>query len=506
MGPTWLAVVKIGIAVAAIALLWVEHRKLQRRFVAAWIALAVMSVLAHYRFSPERVLAKYSAYDLVHYYLNAKYFPELGYTRLYQACLVAKDERGGRRLRVSLMRDLYDQQLRGRPYADDVRAHPERIKQHFSPRRWRAFKRDIRELDKQLRPGLWRQIFIDRGYNATPTWHLVGRALTSAVPVSKAKLLCHLDTLLVLGMFLVIGWSHGRHVALPAVVFFFTTFSSSWPGVGASLLRYDWLAASLAGACLLGRGHRFWGGALIGWAALSRIFPAALLFFLFLRGAHRLIRDRSFDRDALRIAGGFVVVVAVGTGVTAGVLGTDHFDAFAHDLEVQLAPENLSVNRMGLAVALAYRGETAERELRRRERYVETGRMGPLRTALGLGFLVLAAISIWRPSGATRPARDDADLAQLGFLAFALLLTASFYYWTLRTLAVVLHARHRASSRWDTIGLTALFAIEIASYALEEGTGFRYCVTALTSIAVSLYAASVCVVRFRASGKHPSRT
>jgi hypothetical protein len=508
---TALGIFKIAVAVVALALLWHERRRarastaaLKRQLDWAWVALAVVGVLGYYRFAPERVLSKYSAYDLVHYYLNAKYFPELGYTRLYQACLVADQEGRGWLRRVNSMRDLYDQKIENERYVREVRDDPERVKRHFSARRWRTFKYDIRVLNRQLRVDIWRRIMIDRGYNATPTWHALGHALTSRVPATHLKLLCHLDTLLIAAMFLAIGWCHGRRIALVALVWFCVSFSTEWPGVGWSLLRYDWLAASVAGACLLGRGHRFWGGALIGWATLSRIFPAIVLLFLVVRGAHRLIAERRLDRDALRIAAGFLLVVSTGTLATWGTLGSGHFRDFAHDLDVQLAPENLSVNRMGLAVALAYRGETTERQLVRRERYLATGRVSSVRTAIGLALLLLLATTTLWPRGSARPAREEADLAQLGFFGFALLLTASYYYWALRLLAVVLHARHWAPSRWDAIGLGTLFAIEIGSYGFELITDFRYGATATTSIAISLYAAAVCVVRFRGARRRGS--
>jgi hypothetical protein len=121
--------------------------------------------------------------------------------------------------------------------------------------------------------------------------------------------------------------------------------------------------------------------------------------------------------------------------------------------------------------------------------------MGPARTAIGLALLALVALSVLVPRGGARPARAEDDLAQLGFFGFALLLTASFYYWTLRVVAVVLHARHQPSSERDRWGLAALFAIEVLGWTVDLVVRYRYTLTAVTSIAVSLYAASVCVTR-----------
>jgi len=508
VSKTPLEVVKLAILVAGFALLLFEMLRAgraaqrARTLDGAWGILAVLSIAALYRFSPARVVETYDTYDLVHYYLNAKYFPELGYTRLYQACLVA-DMEGRNRLRnATLLRDLYDQQVKGAWFIRQVREHPEEIKRHFSPARWRSFRRDFRVLDRLLWKVTWRRILIDRGYNATPTWHAVGHALASAVPARHVKWLCQIDTLLVIAMFLVIAWVAGRRTAAIAIVWFCTGFSAYWPGVGMALLRYDWLATVVIGTCLVGRGRRFWGGAFIGWATLSRIFPAIVLLIPFVRGVHMLVVQRRLDRGAVTLAAGFLLVVGLGTAATWAKLGSDHFVAFRHDLEIQLAPENLSINRMGLAVALAYRGETADRELpvpHRRGRYLLTGRMGPIRTALGVLLLALLALSILLPAGSTLPARQDEDLTQLGFFGFALLLTASFYYWTTRLLPLLMHARHRAHSRRDALGLLSLFGIEIGGWTLDLVLHYQYALTAITSIAVSLYAAAVCVVRGRAA-------
>ncbi len=525
MGRASLEIVKLALAIAAFTLIVLEgffRRRARatgskakapappanlparhdRAIGWAWVLLAVLAVGAHFRFSPRAVFERYDTYDIVHYYLNAKYFPELGYTRLYQACFVADMERRHRLDDIGSMRDLYDQRVKGWHYVNELRRHPESVKSHFSPRRWRQFKRDHRELDRRLRTFTWGRILVDRGYNATPTWHAVGHALASAVPARHIKALCQIDTALIVGMFLVIGWCYGRRVALVALVWFCLSFSSSWPGVGWAMLRYDWLATSVAGVCLLSRGQRFASGALIGWAALSRIFPAVLLLFLVVRGAHRLVAERRLDREALRVAAGFLLVTGLGTAATWATLGTEHFRDFRHDLEIQLAPENLSPNRTGPAVAPAHRGQPRAPQLpppRRPARYLETGRMGPIRSALGLGLLALVALSMLLPAGAKLPAREEDDLAQLGFLGFALLLTASFYYWTLRLVPLVLHARHRAHSLWDERGLAALFGIEILGATLNLTLHFRYALTATTSVLVSLYAASVCIVRGRAA-------
>src|SRR5690606_7310585 len=76
-----------------------------------------------------------------HYYMGAKYFPELRYTRLYECSAVAEMElRGKERVLKRTMRDLTSTNLIG-PTTQIVE-NPERCTAYFSAARWEAFKKD----------------------------------------------------------------------------------------------------------------------------------------------------------------------------------------------------------------------------------------------------------------------------------------------------------------------------------------------------------------------------
>src|SRR6185503_21170371 len=96
-------------------------------------------------------------YEFFHYFVGSKYFPELGYTRLYECANVAEAEQGFRR-RVELRktRDLTKNEL---VLAKYVLEDPERFKKGFvrpfTPERWAAFKKDIAFFRDRAGPATW---------------------------------------------------------------------------------------------------------------------------------------------------------------------------------------------------------------------------------------------------------------------------------------------------------------------------------------------------------------
>ena len=84
-------------------------------------------------------------HDVAHYYLGAKYFPELGYRSLYTAMLRAEAEKYENHFRSLEARDLETNGL------VDIRAllaRSDAVKQRFSAERWAAFQDDVGVLSR----------------------------------------------------------------------------------------------------------------------------------------------------------------------------------------------------------------------------------------------------------------------------------------------------------------------------------------------------------------------
>src|SRR5690606_17570740 len=119
-----------------------------------------------------------------HYYMGAKYFPELRYTRLYECSAIAEAElTSERRVARRQMRDIASTNLIGTTH--DILAHPERCKDHFSDARWASFKQDASFFIKRL-GGRWENSQKDHGFNGTPWWTIVPSILANLVgPASE---------------------------------------------------------------------------------------------------------------------------------------------------------------------------------------------------------------------------------------------------------------------------------------------------------------------------------
>jgi hypothetical protein len=465
---------KIWIALGGVvlALVWPW---LSRRGAAGALAMLVLAAGLNYaRWGPDAIARRLDAYDLLHYYVNAKYFDELGYYDLYPAVLLVDARNGG---------PFFDQ---GATYQaqDETGHHVEPIEQglargevvrseRFTPERWDAFTHDvltlqrtigcrdrssrgrcIRELDDEL----WRQMIHDHGFNGTPAWVLVARPLT-IVPVEALKVLAWLDVVLLGGAVALVAWAYGGVSALWLTLWLLVTYSTRWPTLTWAFLRYDWVAALIAATALLRKGRPLLAGLLGGWAAVSRLFPALWMWgpaSVWVLGLLRGVR-----RGTLVAMGvGFVVTVLVAEGAALGVLGVDTAATHLENMEDHTSAEQLSSRRIGLALALAtepWRGTNVP-EIITKEHKQAIDRQASFRYAIAAVILLALAWGL-------RRSRDDETFAY-GFFPFFLVTTASYYYYVARAPLIALHAGEIAHLR-HRLSLAYLFGIEVFCNAAE---------------------------------------
>lgn len=258
-----------------------------------------------------------NGYEFYHYYLGAKYAPELGYTELYNATILAESE---------LKRPLSGRTIRNLDSgaivrADTVLQREEEIKAHFGPARWTEFVGDVGFFRAQFTgSSLWNRMLNDKGYNATPVWTMAGGLLSNAIPTSNRTgmtFLASLDVLFGLAAFICLWWAFGPSVALLALIFVTTHYVTSHATLKAAFLRLDWVMCLTMAVAMLRKGKHGVAGALTAYAACVRVFP---LFFAVALGAKlcvdtlRWLRDRSspFPRG--------IWMYFVWMGVTAAVL------------------------------------------------------------------------------------------------------------------------------------------------------------------------------------------
>lgn len=271
--------------------------------------------------------------DLRQYYPVAKYFKELGYTRLYEADVAAYAEDIGASL-DSLgdleLRELYTHRI---DHVRDRREQIEATRQRFTPERWEAYKKDARYFRQIMGTHDYLQTMFDMGGNATPVWIGIAHILFNAFPASNTSFLITglLDPLLILIAFAAIGRTFGLRTMFVSMVLFgandFIMYGTNW---GGATLRHDWMAYLALGACALKAKRYALGGVLFGLSTSIRAFPALaiigvtfpLLWFIGerYREQRKLVSFAELKREyagSVRAIIAFAVTIAVLLSVTS---------------------------------------------------------------------------------------------------------------------------------------------------------------------------------------------
>jgi hypothetical protein len=278
--------------------------------------------------------------EFFHYYLGAKYFPEVGYEGLYDCTALGDSETAEEdhvRPRIGgWVRDL-DDVLTDKTYTSALAHCRDELKPRFTPQRWSAFKGDIRELRRLVGDDMWPGLVYDAGFNPPPSWVLLGCAVANAIPIrlagtSSFLFATGLDLALLFACAFALRWAFNAPVAAIAAVFFGATFIASYGWNGGAFLRYTWLTTLVVGLCALKRGRWVLAGAFLGASACDRVFPAGFAFGAMIPVAWGAIRLHSVEdrRRLLRFGAGFGATVLTLVAVSLVVFGTESWRVFVH--------------------------------------------------------------------------------------------------------------------------------------------------------------------------------
>ncbi|MBI4718546.1 MAG: hypothetical protein HY763_12125 [Planctomycetes bacterium] len=442
--------------------------------------LTLAAVANYFRLDPHEVFGRINGYDCLHYYMGSKYYDELGYWELYPALLAADDEDQRYFTRIGI-REYRDHATQILVSVDQAKAAGTEIRARFTAERWKAFQHDVRCFAVLIPVPEWRILFGDRGYNATPVARLFHACISNRVPVEGLRYVTVLDTLALAAAVLAVRWAVGTVPALFAVLFLTTSFSGRWPPYGQSLLRMDWIAAATMALCLLKRGYPVLGGVVWGYAACIRVFPLVCLFGMVVRAAGWIRREPSAAPPAKFVAACLLAAAALCEVVLLRD-GVQPFQDSWRKLATHQRSVNLSSQRVGLGIALAYRGELREADSHSGRRWTAKKRLAEELKPYRYGLAAAVAYLVW----VLARRRDDCEALLLGIPLFFFAAIVSYYYYIMRLLLVVLHSSHleRASHR---VGLALLFLLEVLSQWHQQLDTSRYAATAQLSVALALY-------------------
>jgi hypothetical protein len=350
------ALLMLAVGWSAIARGHAESAGAARARRGALFALAAAALLAWPNFLNFHYYGLVHKWEFFHYYMGAKYLPELGYTRLY-ACAAAVDAEDGIDLGGRLMRDLRDNRL---VPAEAELARAAECRSRFSEARGNEFRRDVRFFRAAMGAEDFAAARHDHGFNGTPAWAVLAGALTRLAPASwpQVGLLALLDVALLAAAFAVIGRSFGLEAACVAAGYFGVNALAVFGWTGGGLLRYDWLFLLVAGVAALRARRPLLAGLALGGASLLRVFPACAIAAVALKAAGEAVAERSLRPFARRgrLAAGVAAAVVVLHGGSALMSGRmEIWREFAANSAKHLAAE--ASNFVGLGVFLAHEHE-----------------------------------------------------------------------------------------------------------------------------------------------------
>lgn len=430
-------------------------------------------------------------WDLFHHYLGAKYFPELGYTGLYD-CVVVADVDAGHTATLARrnVRNLRTNRLQSAlaPASD-----PKRCTDRFSAGRWQAFQADVAYFRGSMTPRRWERVLLDHGYNASPVWGLYGRILASLAPASAAQiwLLAALDPLLLLAMWTVVLRAFGWRVTLLAVVFWATFYPGRFAWISGSYLRQDWLALAVIGVALVRLGRPLGAGLCLGTAALSRIFPALLLAGPLLQFGWSVVRRRPERAPAGWKRLGLGLALAGLLWLPASLVwggGSSAWIGFVRNL--QRHTDTPATNTIGLKTVAAYSRATRTARLkdgRQRDAYRtwRTARTRVYQARRPVVWLLMGAFALllgWAVQGQPLWRSLALSAAVIPFSG-----ELACYYYAIWLLFCLILRRYP--------GLVALlFGLSALSWILVAAAPFEDDHYTWISALVLLYGAAVCLV------------
>jgi len=249
------------------------------RYALAFAILALPAFVAHMAFLPVQ-----GEFDIVHwgefyhYYVNTKYFRELGYTGLYDATVVADHEDDPDSWNP-------DQAVRSlRTYEDTTRGavleHAAEVRAAFTDERWQEFKRDL-AVFRAGEPDEWRSSHHqqDHGYNGSPLVTLALGTLARQPFVDTATFVraaAWFDIALVVVAGVFLGLATGATEGALFVFLFAANPFNDFSTIGGAYLRYLHLLALLAMAVAYARRRHALAGGALALAIGLRVFPLYL--------------------------------------------------------------------------------------------------------------------------------------------------------------------------------------------------------------------------------------
>jgi hypothetical protein len=398
-------------------------------------------------------------WDYFHTALGATYFPELGYSHLYDCAYMLGLMDGVPRMdMVKRVRDLRTYKLI-RPRELDRSSD---CVERFSPERRAAFVRDLRVFGDLGLSRHWQDLLNDKGYNGTPVYTLFARAAFSAVALSYESMLGYalVDILLLAIMAAVVARTRGVWAAALVVALISIFFPARFVHMGGSFLRFDYVAYTVIGLCILERRPAL-SGMMLALGTAQRLFPALFAAGILFHYVWEAVAQRRLARQHVAFAAAFVGSLAALFALTLAF--GDGLQAWSEWWEkLRLHGEQTAAFRVGFRHMFMLDGNLTGPAgfVSFHDKAVAFAERKPLYLLAGAALLlpVLPLVRRW----------DAASFAALtGMLAFFVLLIATRYYYAIIVVLLLIRPE-LLGRRGYHLMVCALFVVSASTYCVAR--------------------------------------
>lgn len=502
-------VYKVCILAAAILLflygLYLKQKKKnhlhKRARMAIWVLLALLAYASYYNFFHWHFENDIHTWEVYHYYMGSKYFPELGYEGLYECTSLADSEDGFRdRVLKRKIRDHRTNEIRPATY---ILENPNLCKERFSVSRWADFKKDLVWFRNSMGKDRWDNMQKDHGYNPPPVWTTFGRFLTNffSPNTESIRSLVQLDMLIILVAFGFTGWAFGWETLFLALIIWGTNYPSRYYWIGGAYLRQSWFVSAMIGLSLLKKRKILTGSFFLSLSTAITIFP--MMFFA--GPVFQMIREWRTRKGLSPELRCFLIGSLVSGILLFGVslIGTGKgFDAYRGFTRTMLTHMGTPLtNNMGLKTVVAFRPDKRAEKMHnsrkidpfedwKSERREIFNTMKPLFLFLILAFFFL----FWR--AVTQPQIEIWEAAALGFTLIPMTNELTCYYYSFVVAGAFL------ATKRPQLGLILLLT-NLAWTMCEFFWGWfdvKYTYASLVAVMMCFYF----VMEMRAKGTKPS--
>jgi hypothetical protein len=429
------------------------------------IAVAVATMAAQSGRKTQELFAdnEIAEWNVFHYVLGTKYFPELGFHDFYNGMVLADLHDKERFRKVKYVRDLRTNVKI--PREDAIRQAEELdLRSRFSDERWEQCKKDLRAIQRHRKNKDWHGPLNDLGFHPSPAWLVPHLWLLGAVDITRPWVqtaLCSSDLWMLLLTLIALGWAFGPRVAALAAIWLHLYFGNSGILVG-GYFHYDWLLWTVFAVCLYKKKHPLAAGVVLAYPAMMRGYPGLLAIHPGMQVVGALLRRKMPQRQHLVFALALTLTCFTLVGISSTTRrGFSAWTEWADKIELHSATHPTGQKRIGVKSLYAHDpdGIGWKPSVRQRAQTLEAN-AGKARTAQ------LALVAVFLLAMARRRGHDGM-LMGLGVVLAALVL--SRYYFSVWVLLFTF----TALDRWKLGNLLVSLAFfgTLVVYYLMDGSG-----------------------------------